>query len=399
MSLCDGTEDVDNNGPIESDVGTTLGGCKCYPQWGVTDSTCADGDAVYNYCGMVPPCDGDNQNNESISWCLIDTSEGCAPNGQNWDFCVIGYGVCGENEYASGGTCLPCAAGSVRPAGDSPLDSNGQAASTFCSAILCGENERVQDHACVPCGSNMFNAAGDSAAGENTECSAPTDPPSPPTPEVTDEVGCVPETWTDGVAAPLFQHQGPYRLRNTKVFRVSNFVDYRDKTLEECYRLCIEYGNECRAIEYQHSAGICELKNSKTTRNGVTPEKRFWNVYDRTSFCGDEITTTPEPTTLPPCPDTTMGYYREVPFKRLKSTWDFTIGSRHRGTTANPLSAEDCALICLNLANFQCRSFEYRAGNGGQCELKDKNSAETPPKHNSRWSLLERKVFDCIPAE
>jgi hypothetical protein len=219
------------------------------------------------------------------------------------------------------------------------------------------------------------------------------------------EEGCSPSAdWLEGEAVALFEDGQPYRLRYTKLFRVSNFVEYSEKTEVECMQLCIEYGNECRAVEFQRLSGICELKSSGTYRPGVTPEKTYWMVYNRATFCGGPVTTTPEPTTLPACPTDPLDKFRTIELKRLKHTDLFTIGSRHRATSNTKLTETDCANICLNLPDQQCRSFEYRDGSAaqdgsnGQCELKDKNSAETPPKDNPRWRLLERNIFDCIPA-
>eukprot|EP00038_Savillea_parva_P030784 m.80258 g.80258 ORF g.80258 m.80258 type:complete len:723 (-) comp9339_c0_seq1:232-2400(-) len=399
MSMCTGeTSDDDpsnpNTGPnVVSDVGKTQGGCRCFARWGLTDSTCTDGDAVYDYCGMAPACDGDNQGNaQTTSWCLVDTTDGCAPAGANWDYCTIGLGICEENEFAHDGGCHACPPGTVRPAGDVPLDSNGQPVTTYCNAILCAENEHVIDNECVACAAGDTNVAGDSAAGGNTAC---TSPPG--------DTGCVPSTWQDDEATTLFTLVGPYRLRYTKDHRVDGGDAIEGKNAEECMRLCIEHGNECRAVEHQWLTGTCFLMKSQTTRTGTTPEKTYWNVYDRNDFCGGPVTTTPEPTTLPNCPQTAVGSFRSIDQKRLKHTWLFSIGERLRATAqTGPITEEDCARICVEVPNFECRAAEYRDGSAAQdgsqgvCELKHKNSAETPPKDNDRWKLLNREIFDCL---
>lgn len=63
------------------------------PKWGLLDTTCTDGEAVYSHCGMSPPCDGDDNGIDGNSWCLIETSENCAPSGTNWDYCIVGLGT------------------------------------------------------------------------------------------------------------------------------------------------------------------------------------------------------------------------------------------------------------------------------------------------------------------
>eukprot|EP01043_Picozoa_sp_COSAG02_P032825 COSAG02_NODE_2210_length_9492_cov_22.862877_10_plen_1095_part_00 len=76
--------------------------------------------------------------------------------------------VCVENEYASGGECLPCAAGTTSVAMTGDIDAN--TADTSCTATLCEANERVLANQCVPCPAATESVEGADASGADTQC-------------------------------------------------------------------------------------------------------------------------------------------------------------------------------------------------------------------------------------
>ena len=73
--------------------------------------------------------------------------------------------ICAENQYASGGACVACPAGTTNVAGDKT-----EAGDTTCDATLCAVNEYVSSNACVACPAGTTNAAGDDASGPDTVC-------------------------------------------------------------------------------------------------------------------------------------------------------------------------------------------------------------------------------------
>lgn len=73
--------------------------------------------------------------------------------------------ICEEDHHVVDNACVPCPAGSGRPAGDDAGEGD-----TSCTPILCGENEYVSDHACVACAPGSTNPAGDNATGDDTSC-------------------------------------------------------------------------------------------------------------------------------------------------------------------------------------------------------------------------------------
>jgi hypothetical protein len=79
-------------------------------------------------------------------------------------------------EYASGGACLPCAAGTTSAApADGVTAADGD---TTCEATICAVDEYVFANTCVACAEGTENplsgdeAAGDDASGSNTACTA-----------------------------------------------------------------------------------------------------------------------------------------------------------------------------------------------------------------------------------
>lgn len=66
----------------------TFSGCTCDSVWTVNNKTCLDGSTTYHGCGMATPCDGANNGQCGISWCVIDPAS-CAsvPAGLDWDYC------------------------------------------------------------------------------------------------------------------------------------------------------------------------------------------------------------------------------------------------------------------------------------------------------------------------
>lgn len=95
--------------------------------------------------------------------------------------------VCGTNERVSGGTCVACATGQSNKAGDNP-----SGADTLCDTTAppppppsppppspppgtyCSANQRVSGGTCVDCASGTRRSAGDSASGADTTCSTVT---------------------------------------------------------------------------------------------------------------------------------------------------------------------------------------------------------------------------------
>ena len=71
--------------------------------------------------------------------------------------------TCAENEHASGGSCLACAAGKTNAAGD-PVASD-----SACDSTLCQEDHHVVSNACQSCAQGK-RPAGDDASGADTEC-------------------------------------------------------------------------------------------------------------------------------------------------------------------------------------------------------------------------------------
>ena len=83
----------------------TDGGCRCLQTWAVSSETCRDGDTAYHGCHF-PPCDGDNGGNAGHSWCMIESGNGCSPEGTNWDYCVPSSNDHGDNSAVDNGdTC------------------------------------------------------------------------------------------------------------------------------------------------------------------------------------------------------------------------------------------------------------------------------------------------------
>lgn len=81
---------------------------------------------------------------------------------------------CLENHYVSGDICTPCPEGTVRAAGDNPIEGNTEcSAPTQDNSGLCLENHHVSNNACVPCSSDLIRDAGDDPNGQDTECSEP----------------------------------------------------------------------------------------------------------------------------------------------------------------------------------------------------------------------------------
>ena len=129
---------------------------------------------------MGPACDGDNLGEASVwSWCFLDAASKIDPNcvspaGGNWDYCELGLGLCTVNQFASGGSCHDCYAGTTRPAGDNPqIESStlaGHFVSTTCAVVLCPINHHVVNHACISCQAGTTNPSGDFANGDDTTC-------------------------------------------------------------------------------------------------------------------------------------------------------------------------------------------------------------------------------------
>ena len=76
--------------------------------------------------------------------------------------------VCVENEYASDGECLPCAAGETSDAMTG--DTNAETGNTECTPTLCEANERVLANRCVACPAGTQSAEGADASGVDTQC-------------------------------------------------------------------------------------------------------------------------------------------------------------------------------------------------------------------------------------
>lgn len=71
--------------------------------------------------------------------------------------------TCAENQHASGGSCVACAAGKTNAAGD-PVTSD-----SACDSTLCAEDHHVVSNACQPCAQGK-RPAGDDASGADTAC-------------------------------------------------------------------------------------------------------------------------------------------------------------------------------------------------------------------------------------
>jgi hypothetical protein len=70
-------------------ISGTHGGCACKMAYAISDGTCEDGAQQYSGCHF-PPCDGDDGGQAGDSWCLIESTDGCNPLGENWDYCTPG---------------------------------------------------------------------------------------------------------------------------------------------------------------------------------------------------------------------------------------------------------------------------------------------------------------------
>lgn len=55
--------------------------------WAVAAETCRDGDTAYHGCHF-PPCDEDDGGVVGHAWCMVESANGCSPEGSNWDYCV-----------------------------------------------------------------------------------------------------------------------------------------------------------------------------------------------------------------------------------------------------------------------------------------------------------------------
>eukprot|EP00041_Stephanoeca_diplocostata_P012201 m.203615 g.203615 ORF g.203615 m.203615 type:complete len:978 (-) comp18855_c0_seq1:362-3295(-) len=68
---------------------STLAGCTCESSWTVNNETCLDGSTVFHGCSMATPCDGDNNGQCGLSWCVIADPASCTspPAGRDWDYC------------------------------------------------------------------------------------------------------------------------------------------------------------------------------------------------------------------------------------------------------------------------------------------------------------------------
>jgi hypothetical protein len=80
--------------------GGTKGGCQCELDWRLTSGAGCSSSTIYRYCGMSPPCDGDDGGVEGQSWCVISAEsrntaaciEGSA--GDMWDYCGPAPAAC-----------------------------------------------------------------------------------------------------------------------------------------------------------------------------------------------------------------------------------------------------------------------------------------------------------------
>lgn len=73
---------------------------------------------------------------------------------------------CAENQHVSSGSCIACAAGKTRAAGDEPTGGD-----TACDTTLCEENHHVVNNVCTACVAGKTRAAGDPATVD-TVCDA-----------------------------------------------------------------------------------------------------------------------------------------------------------------------------------------------------------------------------------
>ncbi|MBX3221373.1 MAG: hypothetical protein KF795_12690 [Labilithrix sp.] len=74
--------------------------------------------------------------------------------------------ICAANQSVSSYVCVACAPGSTRPTGD-----DATAGDTACIPTICAEDQRVSKHACVGCAPGSKRPAGDDATGADTKCS------------------------------------------------------------------------------------------------------------------------------------------------------------------------------------------------------------------------------------
>ncbi len=87
---------------------------------------------------------------------------------------------CTSSQYALGGVCKACPAGSTGVAGPASVDSectcaagkSFNATAGTCDAILCAVDERVVSNACEACPAGSTNAVGDDSSGADTNCDA-----------------------------------------------------------------------------------------------------------------------------------------------------------------------------------------------------------------------------------
>src|SRR5262245_60747299 len=73
--------------------------------------------------------------------------------------------MCAQNQHVESMTCVACATGTTRPAGDDPTG-----ADTECTT--CAQDFHVMGTACVSCPAGTTRPAGDTIPGGDTSCTA-----------------------------------------------------------------------------------------------------------------------------------------------------------------------------------------------------------------------------------
>jgi len=120
--------------------------------WSLKPGLC--GENYYVSDGACVPCAAGTVNPPGDSFYGGDTT--CAFDDR--------YRYCAEDHRVSSGTCAACAGGLARPAGDDVLQGD-----TTCGPF-CAADHRVSRGACLPCSEGNVRAAGDDPSGGDTAC-------------------------------------------------------------------------------------------------------------------------------------------------------------------------------------------------------------------------------------
>lgn len=149
--------------------------------------------------------------------------------------------------------------------------------------------------------------------------------------------------------------------------------------LQQCGELCIQEGDDCKAVEYHTKKGLCLLKNTAPTARLKKPVNK-WQLWSRRAFCA-----------LPPWEDPTG--CTSPPLERFQQFEN----TKYRTPLENDLPAESvgvCANACVR-AGLGCLSFQYNKV-FGRCYLYSFRKASGPQtKANNKFDVYDRTITCC----